>query len=99
MPLDHYCPKTTNNFEKLLKQKDAKNNSKMAIPILLTIGMHIELIKLWKVGLLKAEYDSEAKLYEKCSNANWSNNGEIEGVIAAKNIKDNDEEDPQEKKR
>lgn len=39
--LDYYCYQITNNFEKLLKQKDAKNISKVATPILLTIDMHI----------------------------------------------------------
>ena len=55
MPSDHYRYQTTNNFEKLLKQKDTKNISKMATLIFLTIGMHIKPTKLLEVGSSNAK--------------------------------------------
>ena len=50
VPSDHYRHQTTNDFEKLLEQEDAKNISKVATPILLTIGMHIGPTRLLEVG-------------------------------------------------
>ena len=47
---DHYCHQATNDFKKLLEQKDAKNTLKVATPILLTIGIHIGPTRLLKVG-------------------------------------------------
>ena len=90
---DHYCYKTTNNFEKLLEQKDAKNTLKLATPILLTICMHIGPTRLLEVSLSNTEYDLERKLYEGCINANWVDDGEIEEAMAADHNKDNDKKD------
>ena len=99
MPPDHYCHQTTNNFEKLLKQKDAKNISKVANPILLTIEMHIGPTRLLEVGPPNAEYDSEETLCKACTCANWGDYGEIEEAMAADDDKDDDEENLQEKKK
>ena len=54
---DYYCHQTTNNFEKQLEQEDAKNISKVATPIFLTIGMHIRPTRLLEVGSPNTKYD------------------------------------------
>ena len=99
MPSDHYRHQTTNNFEKLLEQEDAKNTSKVTTLILLTIGMHIGPTRLLNVGLLNAQYDSERKLYEGCTGADWGDDSEIEEAMAADNNEDNDTKDFWEKNR
>ena len=82
-----------------MEQEDAKNISKVAIPILLTIGIHIGPTRLLEVGLPNAKYDLEGRLREGCIGADWGNDGEIEEAIAADDNEDDNEEDPQEKNR
>ena len=69
MPSDHYRHQTTNDFEKLLEQEDAKNISKVATPILLTIGMHIGPTRFLEVGPPNAKYDLERRLCKRCTGA------------------------------
>ena len=90
--MDHYRHQTTKDFEKLLEQEDVKNISKVATPILLTISMHIEPTRLSKVVSLNVEYDSEGRLRERCTGADWGNDGEIEEAMAADIEKDDDKE-------
>ena len=77
-----------------MEQKDAKNISKMAILILLIIGMHIGPTRLLKVGPPNAQYDSEGRLRERCTGADWGDDGEIEEAMAADDDEDDDEKDP-----
>lgn len=91
--LDHYCYQTTNDFEKLLKQKDTKNTLKMATPILLIIGMHIGQTRLLKACPANAEYDLDKKLCERCICADKGNNVKIEEATAIDNNKNNNEKD------
>ena len=93
VPLDHYYYQTTIDFKKLLKQEDVKNISKIATPILLTIGMHIGSTRFLELGFPNAKYDLESKLREGCTDRDWGDNGEIEEAIAADNDENNDEED------
>ena len=93
VPLKHYRHQTTNNFEKLLEQKNAKNTLKVAIPIFLTIRMHIGLTRLLKVGRPNVEYDLERKLHKRCINIDWGDNGKIKEAMAADDDKDNNEGD------
>lgn len=90
--LDDYSHQTNNNFEKLLKQENAKNTSKVATSILVTIDMYIWLSYLLEVGPLNAKYDLERKLHERCSSANWGHDDNIERALATDNIGDDDEE-------
>lgn len=94
MLLRHYHDQTTNNFEKLLKQQDAKNTLMMAISIFLTIGMHIRRTRFLKIGLLNAKYDLEGRFCEEYTSANWDNNSKIEEAMAIDNNKDGNEENP-----
>ena len=98
VPSNHYRHQTTNDFKKLLEQKDGKNTLKVATPILLTISMHIELTRLLKIGPPKAKYDSEKKLCEGCTGADWGDDGENKEAIAADDNKDDDDEDSWKKK-
>ncbi len=91
---NHYGYQTTNNFKKLLKQKDAENKSKMATTILLAISMHIRLTRLLEVSSFHAEYDLERRLRERCTGADWGDKSEIEETMTAGNNKDDDDEDP-----
>lgn len=70
MPSDHYYYQITNDFEKLLEQKDVKNTSKMATSIFLTIGIYIGPTRLLEVGSPNIEYNSEERLRVGCINAN-----------------------------
>lgn len=97
--LDHYRHETTNDFEKLLDQEDAKNISKVATPILLTIGLHIGPTRLLEVGPPNAVYDLEERLHEGCTGADWGDEGEIEEAMTADNDEDDDAKDPQDKTR
>lgn len=54
----------------MLEQKDAKNTSKIIIPILLTIGMHIEPTRRLENIHLNGKYDSKKKFCKKCTNTN-----------------------------
>ena len=99
MPSNHYHHQTTKNFKKLLEQEDIKNTLKVAIPIFLTIGMHIGPIKLLKVDLPNAKYNLEEKLRERCIGINWVDDGEIEEAMVVYNNKDNNEKDFWEKNR
>ena len=92
VPSDHYRHQSTNNFEKLLEQKNAKNISKVAIPIFLTIRMHIGPTRLLEVSPSNAEYDLEGKLNKRCTGANWGDDGEIKEAMAADDDKDDNEE-------
>lgn len=69
VPLDLYCHQTTNDFEKLLKQKNAKNILKIATLILVTIDMHIGPTKYLEIGPYNAKYDSKKRLYKGCTSA------------------------------
>ncbi len=97
--LDYYYYQNTNNFEKILEQKDTENTLKMAIPICLTIGMYIGLTRLLEVGLLNIDYNLKKRLREKYTGINWDNERKIEEAIAASNNKDDDDEDPRDKIR
>lgn len=81
-------------MEKLLEQEDTENTSKVAIPILLTIGMHIGPTKLLEVGPPKAKYNSERRLRKGCIGVDWGDQGEIAVVMAAGDDKDDDDKDP-----
>ncbi len=96
---DHYRHQTTNNFEKLLEQKDAKNTSKVATSIFLTIGIYIGPNRLLEVGSPNTEYDSEGKLCERCTGVYWDDESEVKEAMTAGNDKNNDDKDPQEKTR
>ena len=97
MSSDYYRHQTTNNFEKLLEQEDAENTSKIATPILLTIGMHIGSTSLLEVGSPNAKYDSDERLCKGYTSADWGDNGEIEEAITLDNDEDDDEKNLQEK--
>lgn len=90
-PLNYYRHQIINNFEKLLKEKNAKNILKVVIPIFLTISIHIEPTRFLKVGFLNIKYNSKKKLYERYTSVNWHDKYEIEKVIAVNNNKNNDE--------
>ena len=94
VPSDHYRHQTTNDFKKLLEQEDAENISKVATPILLTIGIHIGPTSLLEVGPSNAKYDSEERLREECTDTDWGDDGEIEEAMAADNNEDNDKDNP-----
>lgn len=98
VPLDYYYYQTTNNFKKLLEQKDAKNIFKLAILILLTIYMHIEPTRLLEVGYFNVKYNSK-KNFIKSIHANWGDDNKIKKDIAPNNNENNNKEDFQEKDR
>lgn len=52
-----------------MEQKDAKNITKMAIPILLTLSMHIRLTRLLQVNFSNAKYDLKKKLGKSYTDA------------------------------
>lgn len=97
--LYYYHHQTINNFEKLLKQKNAKNISKMAISILLTISIYIGLARLLKVGPLNIKYDLEEKLCKECISTDWRNDNKIKEVMVVDNNKNNNNKDHQKKNR
>lgn len=99
MILNYYCYQTTNNFERLLEQKDAKNISKVAILIFLTIGMLIRLTRLLEDCLPNAKYDSKKKFRKRCTNVDYDNDGKIEEAMTADNDKEDDKKNPWEKNR
>lgn len=66
---------------------------KLAIPIFLTLGMHIRPTKILKVGPLNARYELERRHYEGCINAKWGNKDEIERVMAADDNNNDNKED------
>ena len=72
---------------------------KGAIPIFLIIGIHIGLTRLLKVGPPNAEYNSEKRFWERCTSANWDDDGEIEEPMAANNNKKDDKKHPQKENR
>lgn len=82
-----------------MEPTDAKNISKMATLIVLTIEMYIKSTRFLKCDHSNAKYNLKEKLHEKCTNINWSDDGKLKEAIAADNNKDDDEEDPQEKNR
>lgn len=91
--LDHYQYQTTNDIEKLLKQENLENTTKIAIASSLTIGMYIRPTRLLEVGLFNVEYDSVGKLYGRCTDVDWGNEGKIEEAMAATDDnKDDDKE-------
>lgn len=61
--------------------------------------MHIGLTKLLKVSPSNAEYNSEKRLREECTGADWGDNNEIEKAMATDNNKDDNEKHFQEKNR
>lgn len=65
----------------------------MAIPILLTISMHIKLIRFLEVGYFNAKYNLKKRLYEECTGTNWVDDGEIKETMAMDNNKDDDKKD------
>lgn len=65
----------------------------MAIPMLLTIDMHIRSTRLLEVGFPNIKYDSKWRLRERCTGVDWCHESEIEEAIAARNNKyDNDKD-------
>ncbi len=96
---DYYQHQTTNNFEKLLKQEDVENTSKVATPIFLTIGMYIRLTRFLEVSPPNAEYNSEGKLREGCTGVDCGDKGEIEEVMTVGNDKNDDDENLRDKTR
>lgn len=90
---DHYCHQTTNDFKKFLEQKDAKNISKIATPILLITDMHIWPTSLLEISIPNSRYDFEKKLPENSISANWGEDFEIKEVMATNNKINNNEKD------
>ena len=99
MLLANYCHQITNNFKKLLDQEKVENISKIATPIISTIGIYIKPTRLLELGPPNTEYNLEKRLCKGCTSVNWGNKDEIKEAMAAKNKKNNDEKNFQEKNR
>lgn len=59
---NNYKYQTTNNFEKLLTQKDNENTTIITTLILISISMHIGPTWFLEDGILKLVYDIDRKI-------------------------------------
>lgn len=86
---DNFWHQTTNNFDKLFKEDDNKNTTKITIPILLVIKIYIGPTRLLEDCTITANNNLEGRLYGESQSLDWGDDREIEEAITdAKDNKD-----------